>query len=240
MYFSIFHSQNGIPAAEIGAILIWIRSHFAARPRGNAIMSPSLLWHTAEGGDQAILRPAGLNGAFAYRDIPFLRSPPARIATEVLAQPKSEANWRDVDTEHLTSNGVVCWSRPVARRVERPLDAQQSAACDNRSQRSLPLLARQKAARIASCPKSGEAWARVFIHHLGRKLRGNVEDAQSVNVLDKLTSRKGATQVLRASLRQARAMRFARRDRASACHGSGRSGAGCRKPVVIRSQHAAA
>lgn len=151
-------------------------------------MSPSRLWHTAEGGDQAILRPAGLKGAFAYRDIPFLDSPPARIATEVLAQPKSEANWRDVDTEHLTSNGVVCRSRPVAR----PRDARQSAACDNRSQRSLPLLARRKAARIALCPKSGEAWVRVFIPHLRRKLRGDVEDAQSVNVLDKLTSRKGA------------------------------------------------
>ena len=58
--------------AEIGALLIWTRSHFAARLRGNAIMSPSLLWHTAEGGDQAILRPAGLKAACAYRDIPFL------------------------------------------------------------------------------------------------------------------------------------------------------------------------
>jgi hypothetical protein len=177
---------------EIGAILIWTQSHFAARLRGNAIMSPSLLWRTEAGGDQAILRPAGLNAACAYRDIHFLDSSPARIATKVLAHPKSEANWRDVDTKHLTSNGVVCRSRPVARLVARPLDAQQSAACNNRSQLSLPLLARQKAARIASCPKSGEAWVRVFIYHLRRELRGAMENAQSVNAPDRLSRHAGA------------------------------------------------
>nr|WP_280643036.1 sulfotransferase domain-containing protein [Methylocapsa acidiphila] len=44
---------------------------------------------------------------------------------------------------------------------------------------------------MASYPKSGNTWVRVFIHNLTRELRGDVEDAQSINALDQMTSREG-------------------------------------------------
>jgi hypothetical protein len=237
MYFSIFHSKNGIPVAEIGALLIWTRSHFAARLRGNAIMSPSRLWHTAEGGDQAILRPTRLNAACAYRTIPFSDPSPTRIATEALARPKSEANWRYVGTEHLTPNGVTCRGGPAPQSLTQPIDAEQSAACDNRSQWPLPLACTTKGG--LDCVLS-QVWrglgSRPHPSSEARIARRYGRCAKRQRARPNVQPRGGGPAHC-ASLRQAREMRFARRDRASACHGSGRSGVGCHKPVVIRSQH---
>lgn len=52
----------------------------------------------------------------------------------------------------------------------------------------------QKAIWIASYPKSGNTWVRVFIHNLMRELRGAAEGAQDINALDDWTRREGLTQ----------------------------------------------
>ena len=47
---------------------------------------------------------------------------------------------------------------------------------------------KQKAIWIASYPKSGNTWVRVFLHNLLRELRGETEDAQSINALHEVTA----------------------------------------------------
>jgi hypothetical protein len=51
-------------------------------------------------------------------------------------------------------------------------------------------LPRQKAIWIASYPKSGNTWVRVFLHNLMRELRGETQ-AQSINELSEWTLREG-------------------------------------------------
>jgi hypothetical protein len=54
---------------------------------------------------------------------------------------------------------------------------------------SLELL-RQRAVWIASYPKSGNTWVRVFLHNLLRELRGQSEGAQDINALHEMTARE--------------------------------------------------
>ena len=49
---------------------------------------------------------------------------------------------------------------------------------------------RQRAVWIASYPKSGNTWVRVFIHNLLRELRGQREGAQDINALHEMTARE--------------------------------------------------
>ncbi|MGP0104932.1 sulfotransferase domain-containing protein, partial [Rhodoblastus sp.] len=49
---------------------------------------------------------------------------------------------------------------------------------------------RQRAIWIASYPKSGNTWVRVFLHNLLRELRGDSESAQSINALHEMTGRE--------------------------------------------------
>jgi hypothetical protein len=49
---------------------------------------------------------------------------------------------------------------------------------------------RQRAVWIASYPKSGNTWVRVFIHNLLRELRGQSEGAQDINALHEMTARE--------------------------------------------------
>ncbi|MGO8740602.1 hypothetical protein [Rhodoblastus sp.] len=49
---------------------------------------------------------------------------------------------------------------------------------------------RQRAVWIASYPKSGNTWVRVFLHNLLRELRGVSEGAQSINALHEMTGRE--------------------------------------------------
>ncbi len=49
---------------------------------------------------------------------------------------------------------------------------------------------RQRAVWIASYPKSGNTWVRVFIHNLLRELRGESEGAQDINALHEMTARE--------------------------------------------------
>jgi hypothetical protein len=48
----------------------------------------------------------------------------------------------------------------------------------------------QRAIWIASYPKSGNTWVRVFIHNLIRELRGPQEGAQDINTLHEMTLRE--------------------------------------------------
>jgi len=49
---------------------------------------------------------------------------------------------------------------------------------------------RQRAVWIASYPKSGNTWVRVFIHNLLREMRGQGEAAQDINALHEMTERE--------------------------------------------------
>ncbi len=49
---------------------------------------------------------------------------------------------------------------------------------------------RQRAIWIASYPKSGNTWVRVFIHNLLRELRGENQGAQDINALHEMTARE--------------------------------------------------
>jgi hypothetical protein len=49
---------------------------------------------------------------------------------------------------------------------------------------------RQRAVWIASYPKSGNTWVRVFLHNLLRELRGQAEGAQDINALHEMTARE--------------------------------------------------
>ncbi len=49
---------------------------------------------------------------------------------------------------------------------------------------------RQRVVWIASYPKSGNTWVRVFIHNLLRILRGDSEGSQNINALYEMTSRE--------------------------------------------------
>ena len=49
---------------------------------------------------------------------------------------------------------------------------------------------RQRAVWIASYPKSGNTWIRVFIHNLVRELQGRGERAQDINALHQMTARE--------------------------------------------------
>jgi Sulfotransferase domain len=51
-------------------------------------------------------------------------------------------------------------------------------------------LLRQRAIWIASYPKSGNTWVRVFIHNLLRELRGHTDGAQDINALHEMTMRE--------------------------------------------------
>ena len=48
----------------------------------------------------------------------------------------------------------------------------------------------QRAIWIASYPKSGNTWVRVFLHNLLRELRGDSDGAQSINALHEMTGRE--------------------------------------------------
>ncbi len=50
--------------------------------------------------------------------------------------------------------------------------------------------ARQKAIWVASYPKSGNTWVRVFLHNLFAELQGEGEGAQDINLLHKWTGRE--------------------------------------------------
>jgi Sulfotransferase domain len=52
----------------------------------------------------------------------------------------------------------------------------------------LAKLAEQKGIWIASYPKSGNTWVRVFIHNLMREIQGAAEGEQDINALDAYTS----------------------------------------------------
>ena len=49
---------------------------------------------------------------------------------------------------------------------------------------------RQRAVWIASYPKSGNTWVRVFLHNLLRELRGQSEGVQDINALHEITARE--------------------------------------------------
>jgi hypothetical protein len=53
-----------------------------------------------------------------------------------------------------------------------------------------PAALEQKAVWIASYPKSGNTWVRVFLHNLLRELRGQSEGAQDINALHEMTARE--------------------------------------------------
>jgi len=49
---------------------------------------------------------------------------------------------------------------------------------------------RQRAVWIASYPKSGNTWVRVFLHNLMRELRGQSDSPQNINALHQMTARE--------------------------------------------------
>ncbi len=53
-----------------------------------------------------------------------------------------------------------------------------------------PAMADQRAIWIASFPKSGNTWIRVFLHNLLHQLRGDADHCHSINALDELTGRE--------------------------------------------------
>ncbi len=70
------------------------------------------------------------------------------------------------------------------------IDAREQAAPGEDSAGAASGLLRQRAVWIASYPKSGNTWVRVFLHNLLRELRGQTEGAQNINALHGLTARE--------------------------------------------------
>ena len=72
----------------------------------------------------------------------------------------------------------------VARLVDGPWDVLESS----------PVMTAdgglQKIIWIASYPKSGNTWVRIFIHNLLREIRGNAADVQDINRLSQYTTRE--------------------------------------------------
>jgi hypothetical protein len=66
----------------------------------------------------------------------------------------------------------------------------QEAASGEMDQEQTAARLRQRAIWIASYPKSGNTWVRVFIHNLMRELRGQNEGAQDINTLHEMTVRE--------------------------------------------------
>src|ERR1700676_4139108 len=72
----------------------------------------------------------------------------------------------------------------VARLIDGPWDVLESS----------PVMTAdgglQKIIWIASYPKSGNTWVRIFIHNLLREIRGNAADVQDINRLSQYTTRE--------------------------------------------------
>ncbi|WP_298355286.1 sulfotransferase domain-containing protein [Rhodoblastus sp.] len=66
----------------------------------------------------------------------------------------------------------------------------EGARADAEGAESSEAKRRQRAIWIASYPKSGNTWVRVFLHNLLRELRGDTEGAQSINALHEMTGRE--------------------------------------------------
>jgi hypothetical protein len=68
-------------------------------------------------------------------------------------------------------------------------EMQEQAGGETAGETGSPPL-RQRAIWIASYPKSGNTWVRVFIHNLIRELRGESQGAQDINALHEMTARE--------------------------------------------------
>ncbi len=90
---------------------------------------------------------------------------------------------------HPPANGAT--SASPALSVKGQSTTEEDASASEGSRRSEVLSTQQKAIWIASYPKSGNTWVRVFIHNLMRELRGEAGDPQSINALNQMTSREG-------------------------------------------------
>lgn len=66
----------------------------------------------------------------------------------------------------------------------------EGARADAEGAESSEAKRRQRAIWIASYPKSGNTWVRVFLHNLLRELRGDSEGAQSINALHERSGRE--------------------------------------------------
>jgi hypothetical protein len=71
-----------------------------------------------------------------------------------------------------------------------PADPPERVEGGEEARRRSAHLLRQRAIWIASYPKSGNTWVRVFIHNLLRELRGQTEGAQDINALHQMTMRE--------------------------------------------------
>jgi hypothetical protein len=71
-----------------------------------------------------------------------------------------------------------------------PADPQKRIEGGKKAQGPSADLLRQRAIWIASYPKSGNTWVRVFIHNLLRELRGQTDGAQDINTLHEMTMRE--------------------------------------------------
>jgi hypothetical protein len=65
-----------------------------------------------------------------------------------------------------------------------------SSEAQNNSATDVSRLNPQKAVWIASYPKSGNTWVRVFLHNLMRELRGEIDAVQNINALHEWTDRE--------------------------------------------------
>ncbi len=97
------------------------------------------------------------------------------------------------DAGGQVSAETTCLAGPpfAVRHEKSQSDAEARLAPAGESPEPVTPSARQKAIWIASYPKSGNTWVRVFIHNLMRELRGEAEGAHSINDLGRWTSREG-------------------------------------------------
>jgi hypothetical protein len=66
----------------------------------------------------------------------------------------------------------------------------EQAGQDASLERSSLSQLRQRAVWLASYPKSGNTWVRVFLHNLMRELRGQSDSPQNINALHEMTARE--------------------------------------------------
>ncbi|MGO9307328.1 MAG: sulfotransferase domain-containing protein [Candidatus Korobacteraceae bacterium] len=69
-------------------------------------------------------------------------------------------------------------------------EVHEQAGMKDRVENPAPSQLQQRAVWIASYPKSGNTWIRVFLHNLLRELRGQTEGAQDINALHEMTARE--------------------------------------------------
>jgi hypothetical protein len=66
----------------------------------------------------------------------------------------------------------------------------EQAGQETRTELSPPPQLQQRAVWLASYPKSGNTWVRVFLHNLMRELKGASEKPQDINALHEMTARE--------------------------------------------------